>query len=185
MSTQAIINKIAVPYAKALLELSKNSNLLHETTQDLSVISTTLSKSKDLQLFLNNPLTKTLTKKNVLNELFKNQVNDSVLKFLLVLVDRRRIFLLMTIINKYLELSNKLESIIIAELSTAVEFNETQQHHLIESIKLITKSKYVKLTMNIDTNLIGGFCVKIGSKVIDSSLNGKLRQMSFYLNTIQ
>nr|QCI07014.1 ATP synthase CF1 subunit delta [Haraldiophyllum bonnemaisonii] len=182
MSTQSIINKISVPYAEALLELSKDANLLKETTKDLSLISKTLSNSKDLQLFLYNPLTKILSKKKVLENLFKNEVNDFILKFLLVLVDRRRIFLLVTIIDKYLDLAYKLESTIVAELSTAIAFNEVQQNNLIETIKLITNSRYVKLAMNIDDNLIGGFYIKIGSKVIDSSLSGKLKQISFYLN---
>lgn len=183
MSNQSTINKIAVPYAEALLELSKQSNLLKETTKDLSLISTTLSQSKDLQFFLYNPLTQILAKKNVLKKLFANQVNDFVLKFLLVLVDRRRIFLLVTIIDKYLNLAYQLESTLVVELLTAIAFNENQQNNLIEAIKKITKSKYVKLVMTVDNNLIGGFCIKIGSKVIDSSLSGKLRQMSFYLNT--
>ena len=54
---------------------------------------------------------------------------------------------------------------------------------IIEKIKLITNSDNVKLVINIDSNLIGGFIVKIGSKVIDASLSGKLNQIAFYLNT--
>nr|QCI05687.1 ATP synthase CF1 subunit delta [Cryptopleura ramosa] len=183
MSTQSTINKIAVPYAEALLELSKSSKLLKETTKDLSLISTTLLESKDLQLFLYHPLNKIFIKKNVLKKIFKNQVNDFVLKFLLVLIDRRRIFLLVTIIDKYLDLAYKLESTIVAELSTAIALNESQQDDLIKKIKLMTNSEYVKLKMIVDINLIGGFYLKIGSKVIDSSLAGKLKQISFYLNT--
>nr|YP_009391846.1 ATP synthase CF1 subunit delta [Acrosorium ciliolatum]ARW59990.1 ATP synthase CF1 subunit delta [Acrosorium ciliolatum] len=183
MSTQSTINKIAVPYAEALLELSKSSNLLKETTKDLSLISTTLSQSKDLQLFLYHPLNKIFMKKNVLKKIFENQVNDFVLKFLLVLVDRRRIFLLVTIIDKYLDLAYQLESTIVAELLTAVALNESQQNHLIEKIKMMTRSQYVKLTMNVDISLIGGFYLKIGSKIVDLSLAGKLKQISFYLNT--
>nr|QCI06377.1 ATP synthase CF1 subunit delta [Dictyurus purpurascens] len=183
MSNQNVVEKISVPYAEALLELAKNSNLLQEAVQDLSFISTTLSNSKDLQIFLANPLVNILVKKNLLSELFKSKVNDFILNFLLVLVDRRRISLLSVIINKYLQLSYKLESTTIAELYTAVALNDDQQNSLIQKIKVITNSKNVKLVTNIDSNLIGGFIIKIGSKVIDASLSGKLRQMSFYLNT--
>jgi len=41
----------------------------------------------------------------------------------------------------------------------------------------------VKLITNIDSSLIGGFILKIGSKVIDASLSGKLQQIAFYLET--
>jgi len=183
MSNQSIVEKISVPYAEALLELAKNSNLLSETEQDLSFISNILSNSKDLQLFLANPLINILDKKNLLNKLFENKINHFILNFLLVLINRRRINLLSSIINKYMELSYKLDSLTIAELSTTIAFNENQQNNLVQKIKKITNSKDVKLIINIDSSLIGGFIVKIGSKVIDASLAGKLRQMSFYLNT--
>lgn len=183
MINQSMTEKISSPYAEALLEVAKNTNLLSEMEQDLNFISTTLSNSKDLQLFLANPSISVLPKKKILVKLFKDKINDIVLNFLSVLVDRRRIALLSLIINKYFNLTYQLNSITIAELSTAIEFNEMQQNALIEKIKLITKSNNVKLVVNIDTNLIGGFVVKIGSKVIDASLSGKLKQISFHLNT--
>nr|QCI09062.1 ATP synthase CF1 subunit delta [Inkyuleea mariana] len=183
MSSQSLVSKIALPYAEALIDLAKDSDLIENTTKDLSLISKILSNSIDLQSFLSNPLIDSLAKKNVLNQLLLNQVNDFVLKFLLVLIDRRRISLLSTIIEKYLDLAYQIESIIIAEVSTAIEFTESQQDALIEKIKIITKSKKIKLIINIDSTLIGGFIIKIGSKIIDTSLSGKLKQMSFYLNT--
>lgn len=183
MSSKSIIEKISVPYAEALLELAQNSNLISEAEQDLSFISNVLSNSKDLRLFLANPLISVLDKKDLLNKLFRDKVNYFILNFLLVLINRRRITLLITIINKYMELSYKLNALTIAELSTTIAFNEEQQSSLIQKIKNITHSKNVKLTTNIDSSLIGGFVVKIGSKVVDASLAGKLKQMSFYLNT--
>nr|AOM64525.1 ATP synthase CF1 delta subunit [Riquetophycus sp.] len=182
MSNQGLMSKVALPYAEALLESAQDNNCVDKTNQDLSLISQLLSESFELQAFLNNPLVASAAKKNVLNELLLNQINSFVLKFLLVLVDRRRTALLSDIIQKYLELSYELDSIIIAEVRTAIVFTETQQLNLIKKIKQITNSKDVKLAVNIDPSLIGGFIIKIGSKIIDTSLAGKLKQMSFYLN---
>lgn len=182
MSSNSIIDKISIPYAEALLGLAKDNNFIPEAEQNLLFISTTLSNSKDLQLFLANPLINVLVKKKVINNLFKGSINDFILNFLLVLVDRRRIPLLIIIINKYLELTYRLNAIIIVELSTSVEFSEIQQETLVETIKNITNSKNVKLIMTVNSSLIGGFIIKIGSKVIDASLAGKLRKISFYLN---
>ena len=47
----------------------------------------------------------------------------------------------------------------------------------------MTNGKKVKLITKIDPDLIGGFIIKIGSKVIDTSLSGKLQQIAFYLET--
>nr|YP_010986400.1 ATP synthase CF1 delta subunit [Pachymeniopsis lanceolata]WOL37318.1 ATP synthase CF1 delta subunit [Pachymeniopsis lanceolata] len=183
MSSQSV-SKIALPYAEALLESVQEANLVEQTNQDLSLISTILLESIDLKSFLSNPLIVSIAKKNVLNELLGSQVNDYVLKFLLVLIDRRRISLLNVIIEKYLELAYNLESTIIAEISTAIMLTESQQQALIEKLKNITQSKNVKLVVQVNPSLIAGFIVQIGSKVIDTSLSGKLKQMSYYLNSI-
>nr|YP_009397839.1 ATP synthase CF1 subunit delta [Sonderella linearis]ARW67025.1 ATP synthase CF1 subunit delta [Sonderella linearis] len=181
MNNQNVINKIAVPYAEALLEIAKKTNLLNETSKNLSSISVILSESKDLKDLLSNPLTNSSIKKDILNKLFSNQVNDFILNFLFVLVDRRRIVFLNVIIEKYLELTYKLESTTIAEFLSAVELNETQEQNLIDKIKLINKTSSVKLIKAIDPDLIGGFIIKIGSKVIDASLAGKLKKISLFL----
>nr|YP_009395984.1 ATP synthase CF1 subunit delta [Dasya naccarioides]ARW65170.1 ATP synthase CF1 subunit delta [Dasya naccarioides] len=183
MMNQSTAEKISVPYAEALLDLAKNINVLSETEQDLSFISTTLSNSKDLQLLLANPLISAAVKKKVLFELFNDKINKFILNFLSILVDRRRIVLLNVIINKYLQLAYELKSVVVADLLTAVEFNELQQEAIVKKIKLITNSDNVKLVINTDSNLIGGFIVKIGSKIIDASLSGKLSQIALYLNT--
>nr|YP_009391433.1 ATP synthase CF1 subunit delta [Platysiphonia delicata]ARW59577.1 ATP synthase CF1 subunit delta [Platysiphonia delicata] len=182
MINQGLKEKISMPYAEALLELGSNHNLTAEIKQDLSLISATLKNSKKLELFLVNPIIVTSKKKEILSKLFADKVNSLILKFLLVLVERRRINLINTIISKYLILTYKLESIVVAELFTAVELSEHQHKNIANKIKFITKSTNVNLVTNVNPDLIGGFVVKIGSKIIDTSLAGKLKQMAFYLN---
>nr|ARW68291.1 ATP synthase CF1 subunit delta [Chondria sp. (in: red algae)] len=182
MSNQNLNNKIAVPYAEALLDIAQKQGLVSETTANLSSISVVLSESKDLNDLLLNPLVNSLLKKETIHSLFKSQVSDFIVNFLLVLVDRRRISYLSAIINKYLELAYQLESITIAEVYSAVDLNDFQQESLVEQIKIITKTNKVKLIVNKNPNLIGGFIIKIGSKIIDASLLGKLNRISFYLN---
>nr|ARW63718.1 ATP synthase CF1 subunit delta [Chondria sp. (in: red algae)] len=182
MSNKNLNNKIAVPYAEALLDIAQKKGLVSETTENLSSISLVLSESKDLQNFLFNPLVSNLIKKEIINNLFSNQVSDFIVNFLLVLVDRRRISCLSVIINKYLELAYQIESITIAEIYSAVDLNDSQQSSLVEQIKLMTRTSKVKLVVNRNPDLIGGFIIKIGSKIIDASLLGKLNRISFHLN---
>nr|YP_010851410.1 ATP synthase CF1 subunit delta [Echinothamnion hookeri]WGH14372.1 ATP synthase CF1 subunit delta [Echinothamnion hookeri] len=183
MSNQSLKEKIAVPYAEALIDHAQSVDLLIEATKDLSSISTVLSESKDLQMLLNNPLVSGFIKKEILKQLFENQINTFVMNFLLVLVDRRRISFFNSILEKYLELVYLLESTTIAELYSVVDINEVQQESLIQKIKAITNSHQVKLIISKDVDLIGGFVLKIGSKIIDASLSGKLKRMSLYLDT--
>nr|QCI05316.1 ATP synthase CF1 subunit delta [Compsothamnion thuyoides] len=182
MSNQSMMFKVATPYAEALLGIAKKENALSTVNEDLSMILNALSESIDLKNILSNPLIGVLAKKSILIELFQSKVHSFVLNFLLVLVDRRRIFLLSAIINRYLELSYKAESTVVVQLFTAIVLSDLQHNAIIEKIKEMTQSQNVKLMIEIDSSLIGGFVLKIGSKVIDTSLAGKLRQISFYLN---
>lgn len=181
--SQNVLYKIANPYAEALLELSQLNNVIQQTSQDLSFISQMMIDSPELKSFLSNPLIAVHLKKNVLNQVVSSQISDYVLKFLFVLIDRRRIFLLDVVIEKYFNLVYEAEAIVVAEISTVTNLTELQQNNLIEKIKIMTNGTQVKLIANIDASLIGGFILKIGSKVIDVSLRGKLQQIAFYLET--
>lgn len=184
MVNRNILSKVALPYAEALLESAKVANLVDQIKDDLSSILDLLSESPNLRQFLENPLITPVAKKNVLNKLFYEQIHKSVFNFLLILVDRRRISLINAIIDKYLELAYQLESIIVAEVSTAILLTEVQEENLVNQLKRITSSKQVKLVVHQDSSLIAGFKVKIGSKIIDTSISGQLKQMTFYLNQL-
>nr|YP_010951739.1 ATP synthase subunit delta [Laurencia elata]WMP12678.1 ATP synthase subunit delta [Laurencia elata] len=182
MSNKNLMSTVALPYAEALLDIAKNDSSLDDFTQNLSSISAILSESKELRELLFNPIVDSALKKEILKSLFVNQVNNSILNFLYILVDRRRISFLNVIIEKYLELNYRLESIVIAEISSAVDLNDSQVEALTKQIKLMTQSSKVRLIVDINPSLIGGFVIKIGSKIIDTSLSGKLNKISLYLN---
>ena len=184
MTSQGVTYKVALPYAEALLSIAKDGNGVNNSHKDMLLILDVLSKSIDLKTFLGNPLIAPSLKKGVLIKLFEDQIENNVLKFLLVLVDRRRISLLNVIIEKYLELVYQLESTTLVEISTAVVLTESQEEELAEKLKSMTNSKNIKLLFNIDTTLIGGFIARIGSKIIDTSLSGKLKSMSVYLSSV-
>nr|ARW68698.1 ATP synthase CF1 subunit delta [Palisada sp.] len=183
MSNQNLTSIIALPYAEALLDIAKENNLLDEFNHNLSSISAVISESHELKELLSNPIVDSVLKKETIKKLFTDQINDYILNLLYVLVDRRRISFLDAIIEKYLELNYRLESVIIAEVSSAIDLSDLQVEALINQIKLMTQSNKVKLITEKNPNLIGGFVIKIGSKIIDTSLSGKLNKISLYLKT--
>ena len=182
MSSDGLFAKVAIPYAEALFESSQLMQLVGTTREDLNLIATTIEKSSNLKSFLTNPLIVTNAKKDVLNSLFIDQVNSHVLNFLFILIERRRINLLSSIVTYYLNLVNQLDLITLVTVYAAVPLNEKQKNSLQEKLQVITDSKVVQLIINIKPDLIGGFVVKIGSKVIDMSIYGQLNQISSYLS---
>jgi F-type H+-transporting ATPase subunit delta len=176
-----VLSKVAVPYAEALLDLAKSNDSLKETTNDMNIVSQFLANSSDLKKFLGNPLITKDAKKNVVKDILGEQIGDSTLKFLLLLVERGRIEVLESIAQKFLELSFKQDSIEIAKITSSIQLSAQQQKEIAEKLKVITGAKQIKLALKVDPALIGGFTIEIGSKMIDTSIRGQLKQISALL----
>ena len=172
------IGKIVEPYAEALLELANSNDSLKETTNDMNIVSQFLVNSSDLKKFLGNPLITREAKKNVIKDILGEQINPTTLTFLMLLVDRGRISLLDTVAQRFLELSYKTEKIEIAKITSSIQLSADQQKSIAEKLKTITGAKQIKLALKVDPALIGGFTVEIGSKLIDTSIRGQLKQIS-------
>nr|YP_007878276.1 ATP synthase delta chain [Calliarthron tuberculosum]AGA63887.1 ATP synthase delta chain [Calliarthron tuberculosum] len=182
MSTNGSLAKASLPYAEALFESSQLIQLVEKTSQDLKFINDTISKSLLLRNFLSNPLIIPDAKKKVLENLFTDQIGSHVFNFLFILVERRRISLLNSIIDTYLILVYQLELTTVVEIYSSLVLTEIQKKALEKKLQVMTNSKAVKLVLYIKPELIGGFVVKIGSKVIDMSISGQLSQIASYLN---
>jgi F-type H+-transporting ATPase subunit delta len=172
--------KIAQPYAEAFLELSSKGSL-DTIINDLNCLSTSLSTSAELKKLLSNPLINSQNKKNIVKSIFGDKVDNKTLKFLLVLCDRGRLSYLEAIVEKSIELAYKAASIEIVKVTSSIAFTAGQQDTLINKLKKMTGANQIKLDININPNLIGGFVVQVGSKIIDTSIQGQLRDLSSYL----
>ncbi len=172
--------KIAQPYAEAFLELTAK-NSLDTTINDLNSLSITLLNSTELKKLLSNPLVNSESKKSIIKSIFGDKIDNTTLKFLLVLCDRGRISYLDSILEKAIELAYKAASIEIVKVTSSTPFSPSQQEALISKLKKMTGAEQIKLEINTNPELIGGFVVQVGSKIIDTSVQGQLRDLSSYL----
>jgi F-type H+-transporting ATPase subunit delta len=172
--------KIAQPYAEAFLELAAQSSL-ETTINDLNCLSTALANSNDLKKLLSNPLVNSENKKSIIKSIFSDKIDNITLKFLLVLCDRGRISYLNSILEKAIELAYKAASIEIVKVTSSTTFSPSQQEALTSKLKKMTGADQIKLEINTNPDLIGGFIVQVGSKIIDTSIQGQLRDLSSYL----
>ena len=174
--------KVATPYAEALFESSKETKALEKTNKDLHIIKTTIEESQILKSFLANPLIIVSAKKEVLKNLFLEQVSNNVLSFLFILIERRRINLFNSIVDCYTKLVNEIDLVALVKVYTVAPLNTQQQEDLQKQLEAITKLKKIQLIIEIKPELIGGLIVQIGSKIIDMSIYGQLNQIHSYLN---
>ena len=174
--------KIAQPYAEAFLELS-NKGSLDTVINDLNCVSSSVSGSPELKTLLSNPLINSQTKKNVIKSVFNEKIDNNTLKFLLVLCDRSRISYLESIVDKALELAYKAASIETVKIISSIAFTSIQQEALTSKLKKMTGAEQIRLEITTNSNLIGGFVIQVGSKIIDTSIQGQLKQLSSYLGS--
>ena len=184
MSGNPLTSKIAAPYARALFDFSVEKNIMHQITADFQNLDIFLAETPELLEYLNNPIVNQKVKSEILTKALKSQLNTETFKFLMVLVERDRINLLTTIIESYLELIYQTASIKMIEVSTASAFTNLQKDTLIQKLKELTNAREIRLVINVDPSLIGGFLIKTESKVIDFTIKNQLQQLAKHLDTV-
>jgi F-type H+-transporting ATPase subunit delta len=184
MSANPLTSKVAAPYARALFDFSVEKNIMHQITADFQNLDTFFNETPELMEYLNSPVVKQEAKREILAKTLKSQINTETFKFLMVLVDRNRISLLSAAINTYLELVYQTASIKMIEVTTASAFTNLQKNTLIQKLKELTNAREIRLVINVDPSLIGGFLIKTESKVIDFSIKNQLQQLAKHLDTV-
>jgi F-type H+-transporting ATPase subunit delta len=183
MKDSILTAQVLEPYAQALMSLGQSDNLTDRFGEDVAAILSSWNESPDLQAFLSSPLTKADAKKAVLAQVFGEQIHPFTKSFLMLLVDKRRILFLDGICKQYQSLLRKLNQAVLAEVISTVELNDDQKNTIREQVKSMTSARQVDLETRIDSELIGGVIIKVGSQVIDASLRGQLRRISLRLSS--
>ena len=184
MSEKTLAAKIAAPYARALFDFSVEKNIMHQITADFQNLEIFLDEAGELTDYLNNPIVSQGAKREILTKTLESQVNTDTFKFLMVLVNRDRINLLKSVISNYLELVYETASIKTIEVLTAFPFTNAQKTTLVQKLKELTNAREIRLIINVDSSLIGGFLIKTESKVIDFTVKNQLQQLAKHLDTV-
>ncbi|NES92181.1 MULTISPECIES: ATP synthase F1 subunit delta [Okeania] len=172
-----IAGEIVEPYAAALMSLAKSKDLAERFGEDIRSLINIMDESPELKQFMGNPIIKPEDKKAVLQRMMGDEADPYMRNFLMLLVDRGRIIFLEEIGKKYLALLRELNQTVLAEVTSAVELNEDQKNTVRERVKSMTDARDVDIETKIDSSLLGGVIIKIGSQIIDSSLQGQLRRI--------
>ena len=176
--------KIAALYADTFYEFSLETNRLYQVTFDFQSIKAFFSKTPDFLEYLINPIVSAESKKEILEKTLRSRVDEQTLRFLLVLVVRNRINLVDTVIYSFLQLIYRLATIKMIEVSTAFAFTNLQKNTLIKKLKGLTNAREIRLVINIDSSLIGGFLIKTNSKVIDFTVKNQLQLLAKHLDSV-
>jgi len=168
------INQSDKIYAQSLLELDIENN---QVIAELSEINEVLKSSKELVMTLSNPSINISHRKEILEQVFKNKIDNKLYRFLEILTEKNKITRFEAIEKCYETKYNEFNNIKEVEITSAIDLNDGYRQKIIQ----ILESKLNKNIMpkwNTDKSIIGGLIFKIGDTLIDTSVKHKLESFS-------
>jgi len=178
-----MINVVADRYAQALFEVGEETQTTSELYQELKQLVDILNENKDLYNFLKSPLIGREDKKNVMKNIFENQLSKNMNNFLKIVIDKDRMSTIGNIQESYKNLLNDKNNILEGTVITAVGLNEKEIKDLEKNLS--TKyNKNVTLTNVVDETILGGVLVKLGNEEIDGTVKTRLSKMKKQLSQV-
>ena len=175
---------LAARYAAALFELGDSEGALDRLAEDLGHLRAMIRESKDLDRVIRSPIvSRDDQKRAVFALLDKAGVHDLTRRFVGVVTANRRLFALPDMIAAYQARLARHRGEVTAEVTSAAPLNDGQLGALRESLKRAIGAK-VAVDASVDETLLGGLVVKIGSRMVDSSLNTKLERLRFAMKGV-
>lgn len=176
---------VSKTYGEALFELAVEEEKIDVFAEEIAEIRKILGENPDFAKFMNHPKILKEEKTEVLENVFKGRISDELTGFLKLIVTKDRYHEIDAIIDYFLTEVKKYQGIGIAYVTTASELREEQKARIEQ--RLLETTDYQKMEMHyaVEESLIGGMVIRIKDRVIDSSIQTKLSELTRQLMKIQ
>jgi F-type H+-transporting ATPase subunit delta len=169
------MEEIGQVYSRALFESALESGALDEVQQQLGIWADALGENKDLQTFFFSPRFSSAEKKDAIRRIIDGG-NERFLNFLELLAERHRLPATFRIRRSFDELWREEHKMLPVEVTSAVELDDALVRSIGERIETQT-ARRIELTSRVDPDIIGGLVLRVGNKVLDASVQGRLQRL--------
>ena len=168
---------ISERYGSALYDLASEKKCIDSILNDFEVAEKVLKESSELRQLIRSPLVNSDEKLNILLKIFsQSNLHDLTTTFLKVLSDNKRISNLISIILQFKKINSEKRGDITADITSADELSEDEKNNITNQLKNSLGQK-LSLNFDVDKNIIGGLIVRVGSKMIDTSILNKINKL--------
>lgn len=175
-----LISGMAGRYAGALFELALEEKAIEAARKDLDQFDAMIAESADLNRLVRSPVFGVDEQLKALGAILdKAGIKGIAANFLRVITTNRRLFAVRSMIKGYRALVAKHKGEVSAQVTVAEKLSDGNLDALKGALKSVTGGKDIDLGVEIDPAIIGGLIVKVGSRMIDSSLRTKLNAIRF------
>lgn len=175
---------VAERYAAALFDLAEEDKALDRVAGELTTLGGMIEASDDLRRLIRSPVISRADQGRAVNALLeKAAIGAPVNRFVGVVVAKRRLFALPDMIRAFSALVAKRRGETTAEVISAKPLTKTQLGSLAGALKQVIGMD-VAVQPRVDPDILGGLIVKVGSRMVDSSLQTKLNRLSLAIRGI-
>jgi F-type H+-transporting ATPase subunit delta len=181
---ETIVSGMAGRYAIALFELALEGRAVDAVKADLDRFAALLEDSADLRRLVRSPaFTADEQLKALSAVLDKAGISGLAANFLRVIATNRRLFAVSDMIRDFRKLVAQHKGEATAEVTLAERPNDAHLNAIKDALRAVTK-KDVQIDVKVDPSIIGGLIVKLGSRMIDSSLRTKLNSLKAVMKEV-
>jgi F-type H+-transporting ATPase subunit delta len=181
---ETIVSGMAGRYATAVFELARDSNTLDQTMADLDRFDALVADNPDLMRLVRSPVFSAEAQQAALAAVLDRAgISGIAASFLRLLAANRRLFAVRDMIRGLRALVARHKGEVTAQVTVAEGLAEKHLEALKDALKAVT-GKDVTLDVTVDPAIIGGLVVKVGSRMVDSSLKTKLNSIKHAMKEV-
>ncbi len=172
------ISLTAKNYADALVKIGQDNVLSYsDILYNLESVKEICESSNELDNVLKNPAVSDDVKYSIVDEVFKKDINEKIIDFIKVLIEKKRFNEFNGIVEAYRDELDIINNIQRVSVTSAVPLNDDMKQRITDKLQKRLQ-KNILADWQIDNEIIGGLVIKINDDVIDSSLKNKLENLS-------
>jgi F-type H+-transporting ATPase subunit delta len=176
-NSSTLVSSAAGRYATALFELAGETDALAQTEQDMAALGLALEASDDLRALISTPIYTRDQQARAMASVAETMGLSALVRNVVgLMASKGRLFMLGGVIEVFAQLMAEHRGEVTADVTAARALSEAQQAGLASTLKAAI-GREVKLNVTVDEEIIGGLVVKVGSKMIDTSIRSKLASL--------
>lgn len=170
--------RLASRYAKSILDLAVEKGQLEKVHADMLYLQQLMKSSREFLNLLRSPIVSSEKKLAAVEAVIGKNVSEMTSAFTRLLINKNREAELPEIITAFINQYKQEKGIHTVKLTTAVAVSDVVKNQLMEQVKQTSGLQNIELQTTVDPNIIGGFVLQTGDKLIDASVAYDLKMIS-------
>ena len=168
---------ISKTYGDAHLEIANEEKKVDLLLEEVTAVMEILKDNPEFSKLMNNPRISVDEKQTVMSNVFEGRISKELMGFFSMIVNKGRYDHIDEILTYFQDEVKKIKGIGVAYVTTPLELSDTQKKSVEKKLLETAGFKQMEMHYDIDTELVGGMRIRIGDRVVDSSIHTKILKM--------